>query len=50
MRQGVRLGWKPKLAPHQQRETIKCRDVSDLACEIARSYNANHSTISRWTI
>jgi DNA invertase Pin-like site-specific DNA recombinase len=45
---GVKLGRKPKLTPHQQREAIKRRDrcVETLA-EIGRSYNVSGWTISR---
>lgn len=45
---GVKLGPKPKLTPHQQREAIKRRERGDETLrEIARSYNVSHSTISR---
>ena len=44
---GVRLGRKPKLTPHQQREAIKRRDAGETLADIARSYNVSHSTISR---
>jgi len=45
---GVKLGRKPKLTPHQQREAIKRRDGGkETLGEIARSYNVSHSTISR---
>ena len=45
---GVKMGRKPKLTPHQQREAIKRRDRRRGRCgEIARSYNVSHSTISR---
>ncbi len=44
---GVRLGRKPKLTPHQQREAIERRDRGEVLAEIARSYNVSHSTISR---
>jgi DNA invertase Pin-like site-specific DNA recombinase len=46
---GVKLGRKPKLTPHQQREAIKRRDHGEPMREIARSYNVSHSTISRLT-
>src|SRR3954469_13340741 len=37
---GVKMGRKPKLTPHQQREAIKRRDDGDETLrEIARSYN-----------
>jgi DNA invertase Pin-like site-specific DNA recombinase len=46
--QGVKMGRKPKLTPHQQREAIKRRDRGDETLrEIARSYNVHNSTISR---
>ena len=45
---GVKLGRKPKLTDHEKREAIRRRDVLDEpVCEIARSYNVGHSTISR---
>jgi len=43
---GVKLGRKPTLTPHQQREAIKrVRAGRETLGEIARSYN-----VSRWTI
>jgi DNA invertase Pin-like site-specific DNA recombinase len=44
---GVRMGRKPKLTPHQQREAIKRRDNGEPVREIARSFNVHHATISR---
>src|SRR5271167_1941923 len=45
---GVKMGRKPKLTPHQQKEAIKRRDRDgEPVREIARSYNVSHSTISR---
>lgn len=44
---GVKLGRKPKLIAHQQKEAIKRRNAGELVREIARSYNVNYSTISR---
>jgi DNA invertase Pin-like site-specific DNA recombinase len=44
---GVRLGRKPKLTLHQQREAIKRRESGEAIREIARSYNVHNSTISR---
>ena len=45
---GVKMGHKPKLTSHQQREAIKRRDRGDETLrEIARSYNVHNSTISR---
>ena len=47
---GVKMGRKPKLTPHQQKEAIKRRDRDgEPVREIARSYNVSHSTISRLT-
>src|SRR6204780_4197096 len=43
---GVRLGRKPKLTPHQKREAIKRRDAGEATRDIGRSYNVSHSTIS----
>jgi len=45
----VKLGRKPKLTPHQQREAIKWRDEGEPVRDIARSYAVSHSTISRLT-
>ena len=44
---GVKMGRKPKLTTHQQREAIKRRDRGEPMREIARTYNVSHSTISR---
>ena len=44
---GVKMGRKPKLAPHQQAEAIKRRDAGEPIRDIARSYNVHNSTISR---
>ena len=44
---GVKLGRKPKLTHHQQREAIRRRDAGEPVREITRPYNVSHSTISR---
>jgi len=45
---GVKMGRKPKLTPHQQREAIKRRDVDgEPIRDITRTYNVHNSTISR---
>ena len=44
---GVKMGRKPKLTQHQQREAIKRRDNGEPVREIARSFNVHHATISR---
>jgi DNA invertase Pin-like site-specific DNA recombinase len=44
---GVKLGRKPKLTPHQQREALNRRDSGEPMREIARSYNVCHTTILR---
>jgi DNA invertase Pin-like site-specific DNA recombinase len=44
---GVRLGRKPKLTSHQQREAAQRREAGETVREIARSYAVHHSTISR---
>jgi DNA invertase Pin-like site-specific DNA recombinase len=45
---GVKMGRKPKLTPHQQKEAIKRRDVDgEPIRDIARTYNVHNSTISR---
>lgn len=43
---GVKLGRKPKLALHQQREAIRRRDRGEAIRDITRSCNVHHSTIS----
>lgn len=44
---GVRLGRRPKLTRHQQREALARREAGEVLTDIARSYNVSHSTISR---
>jgi DNA invertase Pin-like site-specific DNA recombinase len=44
---GVKMGRKPKLTPHQQREAMKRRDSGEPVREIASSFNVHHATISR---
>jgi len=45
---GVKMGQKPKLASHQQREAIKRCDVDGEAIrDIARSYRVHNSTMTR---
>jgi DNA invertase Pin-like site-specific DNA recombinase len=44
---GVKMGRKPKLTAHQQREAIKRRDKGEAVRDIARTFNVSHSTISR---
>ena len=44
---GVKMGRKPKLTAHQQREALQRRDAGEPTREIARSFNVSHSTISR---
>jgi DNA invertase Pin-like site-specific DNA recombinase len=45
---GVKMGRKPKLTPHQKREAIRRRDVlGETSADIARSYNVSRSSISR---
>jgi DNA invertase Pin-like site-specific DNA recombinase len=44
---GVKLGRKPKLTAHQQREAIKRRDGGETVRDIAHTYNVSYSTISR---
>src|SRR3984893_11227273 len=47
---GVKLGRKPKLTPHQQREARqRVAAGNETLREIARSYNVHNSTISRLT-
>ena len=45
---GVKLGRKPALTPHQRREAIKRRDRGwESLADIGRSYNVSPATISR---
>jgi DNA invertase Pin-like site-specific DNA recombinase len=44
---GVKMGRKPKLTPHQQKEALRRRDAGEPMRDIARTYNVSHSTISR---
>lgn len=44
---GVKMGRKPKLTLHQQREAVRRREDGESVREIARTYNVSHSTISR---
>jgi len=45
---GVKLGRKPKLTPHQQKEAIKRRDHGEeTLAEIGCSYNVSGWTIAR---
>ena len=44
---GVKLGRKPKLTLHQQREALRRRDeLGEPVRDIARTFNVSHSTIS----
>jgi IS30 family transposase len=43
----MKLGRKPKLTLHQQREVIRRRESGEPIRDIARSYNVHDSTISR---
>jgi DNA invertase Pin-like site-specific DNA recombinase len=47
MARGVRMGRRPKLTTHQQREAIGRREAGETLMDIARSYAVSHSTISR---
>ena len=44
---GVKMGRRPKLTVHQQREAMARRERGEALTEIARTYNVSHSTISR---
>jgi DNA invertase Pin-like site-specific DNA recombinase len=45
---GVKMGRKPKLTPHQKREAIRRRDKGeDSLAEIGRTYNVSGWTIAR---
>jgi DNA invertase Pin-like site-specific DNA recombinase len=47
---GISLGRKPKLTPHQKQEAIRRRDEGQSVRAIARSYDVSPSTISRLTV
>lgn len=44
---GVKMGRKPKMTQHQQKEALRRRDAGEPMRDIARSYNVSPSTISR---
>lgn len=44
---GVKMGRKPKLTPHQRSEALARTEAGEAMCDIARSYNVAHTTISR---
>ena len=44
---GVKMGRKPKMTPHQQKEALRRRDTGEPPRDITRSYSVSHSTISR---
>jgi DNA invertase Pin-like site-specific DNA recombinase len=48
VKNGVRLGRRPKLTPHQIREVIRRRQVNgETLTEIAKTYNVNHGPTNR---
>jgi len=47
MAKGTRFGRRPKLTKHQAREALKRVAAGETLCEIALSYNVDHSTIYR---
>ena len=47
MARGVKIGRKPILTPHQQKEARKRLEAGETRRSIARSYNVSQSTISR---
>lgn len=44
---GVKMGRKPKLAPHLRSEALARREAREATRDIVRSYNVAHTTISR---
>ncbi len=46
---GVKMGRKPKLTTHQQKEALRRRQGGEPVREIAKTYNVHNSTISRLT-
>jgi DNA invertase Pin-like site-specific DNA recombinase len=47
VKNGIRLGRKPKLTPHQSREVVRRRHDGETLTDIAKTYNVNHTTILR---
>ena len=48
VKNGVKLGRKPKLTPHQIREVLRRRHIhGESLTGIAKSFNVNHTTIMR---
>jgi DNA invertase Pin-like site-specific DNA recombinase len=47
---GVKMGRKPKLTPHQAKEALRRREAGEPQHDIARSYNVSHSTNSRLSL
>ena len=45
--EGRRMGRRPKLTLHQQREAKQRREAGESLSAIARTYNVHHATISR---
>jgi DNA invertase Pin-like site-specific DNA recombinase len=46
---GVKMGRKPKLAPHQVKEAVRRRDAGEPMRDIGKIFNISHNTISRLT-
>jgi len=47
---GVKMGRRPKLTPHQQKEALQRRQDGEPIRDIARTYNVHNSTISRLVV
>jgi DNA invertase Pin-like site-specific DNA recombinase len=47
VKNGVKLGRKPKLTPHQIREVVRRRHDGEALTDISKTYNVNHTTIMR---
>ena len=45
--EGRKFGRKPKLTPHQQRKALARLDAGEPTRAVARTFNVDHSTISR---
>ena len=45
--QGVKMGRKPKMTPHQMKEALRRREAGEPMRDIAKDFNVSHSTISR---
>jgi Helix-turn-helix domain of resolvase len=47
---GQKMGRRPKLTAHQQKEAIRRREQGETLADTGRSYNVSAATISRLTV